>query len=175
MGISLSFHVRRQTRMTVIDCSSTPDLNRVLTRFLIASFLAMMSVLCGVTPEFSWQSPGIIFSFSAYTQDFSDEQINKYARVVLEIESRRLQAYQKITQIIGQSPPEIVCNQPDTFRNLPREAQKIAVDYCITSKKMVEDSGLTVAEFNAITLRVRSDPGLEKRIQNEMIRIRQKG
>jgi hypothetical protein len=158
--------------MIIIDCFSF-DLNRVLTRSLIAGFLAAMSILGGVTPEFSWQSPGIIFSYLARTQEFNDEQITKYARAVLEIESGRQQAYQKIRQIIGQSPPEIVCNQTDSLRNLPREAQTIAVDYCTSSKRIVEKSGLSVAEFNAITMRVRSERELERRIQNAMIRIRQ--
>lgn len=159
--------------MIVIDCFSF-DLNRVLTRSLIACVMAAMSILCGVIPEFSWHSARMIFSSYARTQEFSEEQIMKYARAVLEIETRRQQAYQKIQQIIGQSPPDIVCNQPDTFRNLPREAQRIAVDYCTRSKTIVEKSGLTVAEFNAITLRVRSDRELERRIQNAMIRIRQR-
>jgi hypothetical protein len=159
--------------MTVIGSSSF-DLTRIFTRTLIAFFLATMSVLCGVIPEFSWQSCKIVVSSFARTQEFSDDQITKYAKAVLEIESRRQQAYQQIQEIIGQAPPDIICNQIDTFRNLPREAQVVAVDYCINSKKIVEDSGLTVAEFNAITSKLRSDRELERQIQNEIIRIQKK-
>ncbi|MGH2416085.1 MAG: DUF4168 domain-containing protein [Microcystaceae cyanobacterium] len=132
-----------------------------------------MGLLCGVIPEFSWQSPQLIFSSSAYTQDFSDAQVINYARAVLLMESHRQQAYLDIQQIIGQPPPEIVCNQPSTFRHLPTNAQKIAVNYCTISKKIVENSGLSTTQFNAITVRVQSDQDLERRIQNAMIRIRQ--
>jgi hypothetical protein len=158
--------------MIIIDCFSF-DLNRFFARSLITCVLAAMSILCGVIPEFSWPTARLVFSSSARTQEFSDEQITKYARAVLEIETRRQQAYQKIQAIMGQSPPEIVCNQPETFRNLPREAQKVAVDYCTSSKKVVEKSGLTVAEFNNITTKVQTDPELKRRIQNAIIRIRQ--
>jgi hypothetical protein len=135
--------------------------------------MATMSILGGIIPEFSWHSSKVVFSSFARTQEFSNEQITKYAKAVLEIETRRQQAYQKIQQIIGQTPPEITCNRRDTFRNLPREAQKIAVEYCNSSKKIVATSGLSVAEFNAITTRVQSDRELKTRIQNEIIRIRQ--
>jgi hypothetical protein len=159
--------------MTVIGSSSF-DLTRIFTRTLIAFFLAAMSVLCGVIPEFSWQSCKIVVSSFARSQEFNNEQITKYAKANLEIELRRQEAYQQIQEIIGQAPPEIICNQTDTFRNLPREAQVIAVDHCVNSKKIVEQSGLTVAEFNAITLKVQSDRELERQIQNEMIRIQKK-
>ena len=159
--------------MIVSDYSSF-DWYRVLVRSLVSCVLAAMSILGGAIPEFSSQSPKLIFSSLAWTQEFNDEQITKYARVVLDIETRRQQAYQQIQQIIGQAPPNIVCNQPDTFRTLPRVAQKIAVDYCISSKSLVEKSGLSVSDFNSITMRIRSDTELERRIQNEMIRIRQK-
>jgi hypothetical protein len=158
--------------MGFIDYASY-QLNRKFTRSLMASILATIGLLGGVIPQFSWQSSSLSFSYLAYTQDFSDEQITKYAKAVLQIESYRLQAYQSIQKIIGQSPPIIVCNQRNTLRNLPADAQKIAVDYCNRSKKVVENSGLSVAQFNAMTTRVQSDQTLEKRIQTAIVRIRQ--
>ncbi len=157
----------------LILCCSLAHLNTNFTRSLISSVLAAMGLLFGVVPELSWQAPRLSFTFSAYTQDFSDVQVTNYARAVLAIEAYRQRAYHNIQKIIGQSPPEIVCDRRETLRNLPTEAQKVAVDYCNTSKKVVENSGLSVSQFNNITLRVRSDQELKRRIQNAMIRIRQ--
>lgn len=158
--------------MLTLECFSF-NLNKFLIRSLIASVLAVMGILGGLVPEFSYQFTRLYFSSSAYTQDFNDAQVMNYARAVLLMESYRQQAYRSIQQIIGQSPPEIACNQPNTFRNLPSDAQKVAVDYCTNSKKIVENSGLNISQFNAMTTRVRSDKDLERRIQNAMIRIRQ--
>lgn len=148
--------------------------SQTLARFLLVSVLSTFSLLSGVVPEFSRQAPLLIFSFpvNARAQEFSNEQIRKYARAVLDIEAHRRQAYQDIQTIIGRQPPEIVCNQPTTLRNLPANAQKIASNYCKTSKTIVERSGLGVSAFNAITTRAQEDQNLKRRIQNAMIQIR---
>jgi Domain of unknown function (DUF4168) len=151
--------------------SSLFDLSKILTRLLITGILSTLGILCGFVPEFSWHSTELIFNSSAYTQDFTDDQIDKYARAVLQMESYRQQAYREITQILGKTPPEIACNRRDSFRGLPSTAQRIAVDYCQTSKKIVEGSGLTTSQFNAITLRIRSDEPFERRIQSAILRI----
>jgi ABC-type transport system substrate-binding protein len=140
----------------------------------MASVLAAIGIFGGIVPEFSWQSSRLTFNSSAYTQDFTDTQINNYAAAVLKIEEERQQAYREIQKIIGKSPPAIVCNQPNTFRSLPPEARKIAVNYCNTSKRIAQKSGLTVDEFNAITARLQSDQNLKRRIQSAMIRIRRR-
>jgi hypothetical protein len=151
--------------------SSLFDLSRILTRLLISGVLSALGILCGFVPEFSWQSTQLIFNSSAYTQDFNDNQVNQYAKAVLQMESYRQQAYREISQVMGKTPPEIACNQRDSFRSLPPLAQRIAVDYCNTSKKIVESSGLSTSQFNAITLRIRSDESLKRRIQSEIRRI----
>jgi hypothetical protein len=135
------------------------------------TFLAVIAILGGVIPEFSWTTAVVSFRSSAYTQDFTADQIKRYATAVLLIETQRKQAYQAISQILGKIPPAITCNQRESFNNLPANAQKIAVDYCNNSKKIVQDSGLNATEFNAITNRVRSDDNLRRRVQNEMIRL----
>mgnify|MGYP006266993961 CR=1 FL=1 len=150
------------------------NLNNILTRSLTVSLLAAVAILLGFVPEFSRRSPSLIISFSAEAQDFSDQDVMNYARAVLQMESHRQQAYEQIKKIIGQAPPAIVCNQPNSYSNLPGEAQKIARDYCSTSKQIVEESGLSVSQFNAITTRAQSDNNLEKRVQNAMIQIRKR-
>jgi signal recognition particle receptor subunit beta len=135
------------------------------------TFLAVIAILGGLIPEFSWTTEVVSFRSSAYTQDFTADQIKRYAKAVLLIETERKQAYQAISQILGKSPPVITCNHLESFNNLPANAQRIAVDYCNNSKKIVQDSGLNATEFNAITNRVRSDDNLRRRVQNEMIRL----
>ena len=166
----LSLSIQRQTRM-VIYCYPLADLGQSLRRSFIVTFLAVIAILGGVIPEFSWTTDVVSFQSSAYTQDFTADQIKRYAKAVLSIENERKQAYQAISQILGKSPPVITCNHLESFNNLPANAQRIAIDYCNKSKEIVQVSGFTAAQFNAITNRIRSDDSLRRRVQNEMIRL----
>ncbi len=140
---------------------------------LTTSILAMLSILIGFAPDYhSWQSLSRNTSILAYSQDLSEVQINKYAKAILNIESERKQAYTNIQSILGKEPPEIICNQSDTMRNLVPDAQKIAVNYCLKSKQYVESSGLTVTEFNTITKKVRESQSLEKLIGQRMLKLK---
>ncbi|KAB0243237.1 DUF4168 domain-containing protein [Microcystis aeruginosa EAWAG127a] len=155
----------------VIYCYPLADLGQSLRRSFIVTFLAVIAILGGLIPEFSWTTEIVSFRSSAYTQDFTADQIKRYATAVLLIETQRKQAYQAISQILGKSPPAITCNQRESFNNLPANAQRIAVDYCNNSKKIVQDSGLTASQFNTITNRISSGDNLRRRVQNEMIRL----
>lgn len=100
------------------------------------------------------------------SQTVSDEQIISYAQAVMQIESNRQQAYAEIQQIMGENPPDIVCNQPSSYNNLPEDAAKVALTYCQNSESIVKDTGMTVEQFNQITQQVRQDQELERKIQN---------
>ncbi|MGK7930029.1 MAG: DUF4168 domain-containing protein [Microcystaceae cyanobacterium] len=168
--ISLLLGIGRQTPM--VNIYRFPSfLKQTFIRSLMASLLAVMGVVGGTIPEFSRHPLQLSFGFSAYTQDFNEAQIEKYAKAVLEIETLRQTAYQQIQEIIGRNPPNIICNKPNSFKELPRDAQKIAVNYCNKSKSIVQNSGLTVRQFNDLTNRVRSDQALKRRVHNAMIRI----
>ena len=158
--------------MLTLNCLPS-YLNPIMTRVLIAGALTAVGIFTSVVPGLSWQFPRSLFSFSvhAYAQEFNAQQITNYARALLQIESHRRQAYQNIQNIIGKQPPNIICNRRSTIRNLPRNAQDIAINYCKISKKIVEESGLSVSVFNSITQKVRSDNNLRRRIQNAMIDI----
>ncbi len=156
--------------MLNLHCSLS-HLNRNFIYSVIASLLAMTTVSCQMIPELSRQTPQLTPSSSAHTQDFSDEQVDSYAQAVLQIESYRQQAYQEIEKILASSPPEIVCNQPDTIDKLQGKVQEVAVKYCIDSKKVAENSGLDYEQFNLITLRIQSDKDLKRRVHNSIIRI----
>lgn len=151
---------------------SLSDLNKTFTRFFIINSLAIIGILYGIVPEYAWNSSSLVFSFFAYTQDFSQAQINQYAKVVLEIETERKTAYQQIQKVLGKTPPPISCNQKDSLKKLPNDAQRIAVNFCNKSKKIAQNSGLKSSEFNAITDGLKKDSDLKNRIQKAIIQLR---
>jgi uncharacterized membrane protein len=106
-------------------------------------------------------------------QTISDEQVTIYAQAVMDIESHRQQAYSEIQKIMGDDPPEIFCDQPDSYNSLPEDAQKVAIAYCQNSESIVKNTGMTVPEFNQITQRVREDQELEKRVQDAMVQLQE--
>jgi hypothetical protein len=154
-------------RMVFIHCSLLP-LNRTLTRSLMASLLAIIGILygCNVVPTIRVQP-------SPSNLEITDKDIKNYAKTVLKIESQRKIAYQKIEQILGDPPPEIVCDRPDTLKQLPPDAQKVAVEFCNNSKKIAQESGLTSSQFNQMTQKAQKEETLKKKIQNAMIQVRQ--
>jgi len=148
-------------------------LNRTLTYFLTTSILAIVSILIGLTPDnYSWQPVYQGGSFLAYSQDLTDNKINQYAQAVVNIEVERQRAYNTVKTILGTTPPDIICNKPETFRSLVPDAQKVAVNYCVKAKSFVENVGLTVTEFNSITQKLKTNPALEKRIQKAMLQLK---
>ena len=156
--------------MLTVPCFPTL-LKRNLIRTAITSVFAAISILCGAVPQVFWQSPYFNFNYLAYPQDFSDTQLQNYARAVLQIESKRQQAYREIQRIIGRPPGNLACYQPETLRNLPQQAQKIAVDFCNNSKKIAQNSGLSAEQFNRITRQAQTDAVLKRRIQNAIRQI----
>ncbi|WP_267384471.1 DUF4168 domain-containing protein [Cyanobacterium sp. uoEpiScrs1] len=153
--------------MVFIHCSLL-NLNRTLTRSLMASLLALIGILhgCNIVPTFSRQDPSSI-------SEITETDIINYARIVLTIESQRQIAYQKIEDIVDDPPPEIACDRPKSFRKLPNEVQKIAVDFCNNSKTLAKQRGLTASKFNTMTEKAQGDKTLKQQIQNAMVKIQQ--
>ncbi len=105
-------------------------------------------------------------------ESITAEEIIGYARAIMAIEPSRQAAYNEIQQIFEEDQvPEITCTQPDTITSLPRNIQDIAVNYCNQAKKIGESNGLTILQFNGITATAKSNPDLQRRIQNELIRL----
>lgn len=105
-------------------------------------------------------------------ESISSEDIVSYARAIWAIEPSRQAAYKEIQQIVEEDKiPEINCTKPDTITSLPRNVQDIAVNYCNQAKKIGESNGLTIPQFNGITATAQSNPQLQQRIQNELIRL----
>lgn len=111
------------------------------------------------------------FSLSATAQVISDETINLYAQAVIKIEAERQEALTAIQEVIAGDTPEISCNQPSTYESLPAGAQEIAIAYCQDSENIVQNTGMSVTEFNQITQQLQEDPELRRRIQKVMVQM----
>ena len=126
--------------------------------------------LSGLAPDLSKRSP--LFISVAYAQDMGDTDVTNYAQAVLEMEPVRQTAFDEIKKLIGSGDiPPIVCHKPESLDALPRNARKIAVNYCSQSQKIVESNLLTIARFNAITIDMQNNPNLKTQIQKELLRI----
>ncbi len=153
-------------RMVFIHCSLL-NLNRIFTPSLMSSLVVFFGILhgCSLAPNFSPTPP-------PPPSNFTDEEVTNYAQTVLKIEDQRKIAYEEIEAIIDDQPPEIACDQPESIKQLPNNAQQIAVQFCNQSKAIAQDSGLSSNQFNAITKNAQNDATLKTRIQNAMILIR---
>jgi hypothetical protein len=156
----------------VISSRSLSGLNGVLSRLFIANTLAFLGLFGGMVPEVSWQPTALVFRWSAYSQEFSPESINHYAKAVLAIEVERKKAFEEIQTLIGRVPPQLTCTNRDSIRKLPRNAQAIAVNFCNRSKQIAEQSGLKPGEFNRITEAARNNANLKTQIQRAIINLR---
>ena len=141
--------------------TSTPYFKRNCFRSVIVATLASVGLLSGIVPGLSGNSPQLFSSNSAYAQDISKSELANYAKAVLAMEPLRLSAYDEIKKIVG-SVPGIVCNQQQSLRDLPKNAQGIAANYCNQSKKIVESNDLTISRFNNITVQIQSDSDFTK-------------
>lgn len=142
-----------------------------LAASLIVSTFATVGVLSGVAPDLSGHSSKIVSNSAAYAQGVSNTELTNYARAVLVMEPVRQTAFNEIKKMIRGDIPPIVCHRPRSLNALPSNARKIAVNYCNRSKQIVESNGLTINRFNAITINLQNDPGLKRRVHNELIHI----
>lgn len=148
-------------------------LNRATTRAIMAIVLALLGISCGIIPKFSQQSPKAEENPPAYNEPFSEDEITEYADILRQLDSRREEAYKELQAIIGSNSEDAInCHQASTIEDLPLEAQKIAIDFCNTSKAIVKERGWSSQEFNRLTLNMRNDPQLKQKIQDEIIRLR---
>ena len=130
----------------------------------------LTGVLVGCSSNQASDSPTPTSTVSA--KSITSEEVENYARAVLAIEPSRQTAYSEIQKLTNDEPiPDVTCTKADTIAPLPKKIQDIAVNYCNQSKKIGESYDLTMPQFNAITVSAQSDSELQKRIQNELVRL----
>jgi hypothetical protein len=117
-------------------------------------------------------SPTGVTPNPASNLQINSPQITNYARAVLEIETLRLRFYQQASQMLRGTVPPNTClgNRRD---NIPPGLESLCNDYLNASRAIIDKNQLSSEQFNAITLRARSDASLMARIQQELIRIQQ--
>ncbi|WAS04788.1 DUF4168 domain-containing protein [Gloeomargaritales cyanobacterium VI4D9] len=99
----------------------------------------------------------------------SDDRIQRYALIVLELEPIRQAHLEEARRLLGTiNTSGNLCGE----RNLPAPVQTVCNRYFEKSQRLVEQRGLTIQEFNLITTQAQQDPTLSKRIQDAMLRQR---
>ncbi|MCC5627791.1 DUF4168 domain-containing protein [Nostoc sphaeroides] len=102
----------------------------------------------------------------------NNTQIDSYAQAVLAMEPARQNAFEEIKKLIGDGEiPKIVCNDSNSINGLPRKAQDIAVNYCTRSQKIVQDNGLSIDQFNKITIELQNNNILKRQVYNSLLRL----
>ena len=105
-----------------------------------------------------------------------EQTIAAYARSVLEIDRLRRTAYEQIDEANSDDPPpQVICDNPETVAGLRGEVKRIAVDYCLKAKEIVEREQLNVTIFNEVTQRISQDAQLKADIENELRRLQSSG
>lgn len=149
------------------------SLNRIIYRSLLLGAITTTGWLTSFVPLASAETLSTEPSVIAQIQDIPNEEITNYARIVLAMEPRRVQAFREIKDRVGGSVPRVVCNETRKINDLPGNIRGIAVNYCEQAKKLIESYNLTVARFNEITQRVQADPNFKQKVQAELVRLQQ--
>ena len=114
-----------------------------------------------------------------YAQSFTEEEIGNYAAAILAMEEIRTDAYGDISDLLtianeDATRHDLRCVSTNSMDQMPRtvrsQVRRLLVNYCNNAKDLVEESGLTVQLFNAITAAHREDEALTEQIQLEIAR-----
>lgn len=145
--------------------------NKSIFRFFIIGILSVTGILSGVVPQVSKESPRPNFSSSVSAQEYSPEEVINYAKAGFAVEMLRQQVYTQIKQIIDQPPPNIVCNQPQTYSVFDNNVQQIVVDYCDRSREIVTNNDLSISRFNELKNLYDRGGSFYQQVQNALIQI----
>jgi len=146
------------------------NFNRMLSRSLLVGAISALGVIVG-QPQLHNLS-NFNFITVAYAQEFSEAEVNNYARAVLEAEPVRQTALTDLKQSMGSEElPRIACDRADSISNLPDNARSIAKGYCSQYESIVKKYFSSFEEFNQITKTAQNNPNLRQRIQDEMLRL----
>jgi hypothetical protein len=130
-----------------------------LLKFSLLPILTAVSLIFTLTSKANGQNPAI-----------TSTEITNYAQTVMIMEPKRQQAFKEIKTLINtRSIPVIICNDVNSIKLLPGDAQKIAINYCNEYEETVSENNLTVDRFNQITVEVNNNSVLRERVQKLMM------
>ncbi|MEH2326676.1 MAG: DUF4168 domain-containing protein [Nostoc sp.] len=150
----------------ISDLFSRSSRKRILSQSFFFGAIATVGVISNaflLSSKASGQTPSPIVN---------NTQIDSYAQAVLAMEPARQNAFEEIKKLIGNGEiPKIVCNDSNSINGLPRKAQDIAVNYCNRSQKIVQDNGLSIDQFNKITIELQNNNILKRQVYNSLLRL----
>ena len=132
-----------------------------LSKFSLLPILTAASLIftLSLTSKVNGQNPTITSS-----------EITNYTQTVMIMEPKRQQAFKEIKTLINtRAIPTIICNDVNSIKLLPINAQKIAVTYCNEYEATVSQNNLTVDRFNQITVEINNNSVLRERVQKLMM------
>jgi Domain of unknown function (DUF4168) len=124
--------------------------------------------LAGLVPGWSGQALQPTGVSAVYAQ--TAEQIRGYAGAVLDIEPLRQHAFRKVKDMMKGNVPNDVCRHGQ----VPGEVRSICSTFFDESANRIRQNNLSIGEFNDITQKSQTDPGLMNKIQQELIRRQQR-
>ena len=150
-------------------------LSQMLSKSLAVGVITSVGLLSGLSPGLSGRSGILFLSSNAYAQTaVSNEEVTNYSRAVLLIEPARQTALNEVKEMVHSDAfSRVRCDKQETISALPENAQRVVVKYCTTSNSIIKSNGLDSHRFNEITTlyQSQSDPDLNRRIHNELIRL----
>lgn len=114
-------------------------------------------------------------------RNFSDAEVRNYAVAVLDIDSSRQEALASVQAMLEQaglntSQVDLSCTNTRSLNRLPNsiraDVRETVVGFCNRASTIVENSGLTVERFNAMTAAHQSNPDLAERIALAITQIK---
>jgi len=151
-------------------------------RWLITGVAASVVGVVGLPASLPFTGSFAIAPAIAQSPPVSNEEIDQYARAVLEMDPYRSEAYTQIKDLLLQAGMDIsdinmTCSDSQDISNVPRsirrQVREILVNYCNQAQEIVEGNGLNPRRFNEITQAHQEDETLFERIQQALIRLQQ--
>ena len=127
------------------------NINKILFRFFTTGILTATGLFSIFVIEVSL--PFSRLSSVAYAQNYTQNEVINYAKAGYEVELLRQRVYKKIKPMLtrrSDSPPDIICNRPETFQSLSSDVRQTIAEYCDDSRRIVQRHNLTIDRFNEL-------------------------
>jgi hypothetical protein len=129
------------------------------------AILALSFTGCGSSPEEIGAAPTAVEPVT-----LTPEEVQNYAKVILEIEPIREVALGQVQTLIDSGvAPIIICNDPQSLAGLSSEVTEVIVNFCTQSKEINAKYGFTPTRFNDITRNLTTDAQLKAQIDQALL------